>query len=118
MTRRERQEHYDEALADANEYHKLVKKDRDESEIQRALITLGNIYTENARLNSKDKAYDISKAERYYKEALDCIPSSESNHQKVDMKGNCYLNLANLASLSGKKIMSATKLLCRILNRI
>ena len=80
-----------------------VLKNKDECEIQRALVTLGNIYLENApRVKDEDKSGCIQEAEKHYQKALESIPVTVSSHEKIEMTLDCHYNLAQLASLAGK----------------
>ena len=94
-------ENFNEALSSAKEYKRLVSLEDDQIEIQRALITIGNIYSEYSRLSKYSSCRMMKLAERNYQEAMENIPWTLNEHEKGEMTLNCYLNLINIASLRG-----------------
>ena len=92
LTREERNHHFHNALNAAGQYHDIVLKNKDECEIQRALVTLGNIYLENApRVKDEDKSGCIQEAEKHYQKALESIPVTVSSHEKIEMTLDCEI---------------------------
>ena len=94
-------ENFNEALSSAKEYKRLVCLEDDQIEMQRALITIGNIYSEYSRLSKYSSDRMMKLAERNYQEAMENIPWTLNEHEKGEMTLNCYLNLINIASLRG-----------------
>ena len=101
---------YDLAIEAARQYKRVAAANNRDEEIQRSLVTIGNVYLDKvtgASCYFSERDQSASKARKYLRESIDKIPTHLEERAKREMKARSLLNLYILETAMGNQADAA-----------